>query len=85
MEWLAQNDASLFSAWCEQLIRAEAPLLRRLAIHGMIEYAALSWDDKVALATRQSRVTCLCITSRDLPARAMRLSVCARRYAPATH
>jgi hypothetical protein len=47
MEWLAQNDASLFSAWCEQLIRAEAPLLRRLAIHGMIEYAALSWDDKL--------------------------------------
>src|SRR5207249_4314125 len=47
MEWLAQKDVSLFSAWCEQLIRAEAPLLRRLAIHSMIEYAELSWDDKL--------------------------------------
>ncbi len=47
LEWLAQNDASLFSAWCEQMIRAEAPLLRRLAIHGMTEYTAISWDDKL--------------------------------------
>ena len=45
--WLAQHDTTLFAAWCEQLIRADAPLLRRLALHGMIEYAGLSWDNKL--------------------------------------
>jgi hypothetical protein len=47
MAWLAQHDTIVFAMWCEQLIRAEAPLLRRLALHGMIEYMAPSWDDKL--------------------------------------
>ena len=35
LEWLAANDATVAERWCDQLVRADAPLLRRLAVHGI--------------------------------------------------
>ena len=85
MAWLAQHDKTLFAMWCEQLIRADAPLLRRLALHGMIEYAALSWDNKLRWLLAKVELHARPLHHEILPARAMRLSACTRGYAPAAH
>ena len=36
LEWLAGNEPSKAAQWCDRLVAAPAPILRRLAIHGVI-------------------------------------------------
>ena len=47
LEWLAGNDVGAAARWCDQLARADAPLLRRLAAHGIYSRADLSPDAKI--------------------------------------
>ena len=47
LEWLAANDADAAARWCDQLAGADAPLLRRLAVHGLYARADLSPDAKI--------------------------------------
>ena len=46
LDWLAENDVGAAARWCDQLARADAPLLRRLAAHGVYSRADLSPDAK---------------------------------------
>ena len=48
LEWLANNRVDVASLWSERYAAAEAPLLRRLAIHTLSERTDLSADDKLA-------------------------------------
>ena len=48
LEWLAGNRADVARLWSERYAAAEAPLLRRLAIHTLAERTDLSADDKLA-------------------------------------
>jgi hypothetical protein len=50
LQWLAANRAVVAAGWCDQLIRSEAPLLRRLAVHALPARSDLSADEKVQLA-----------------------------------
>jgi hypothetical protein len=47
LQWLAANRAVVAAGWCDQLIRSEAPLLRRLAVHALPARSDLSADEKV--------------------------------------
>ncbi len=47
LEWLASEHSSAAAGWCERLIRSEAPILRRLAVHVLPQRTDLSADDKV--------------------------------------
>ena len=48
LEWLADNRADVARLWSERHAAAEAPLLRRLAVHTLAERTDLSADDKLA-------------------------------------
>ena len=48
LEWLADNRAGVARLWSERYAAAEAPLLRRLAVHTLAERTDLSADDKLA-------------------------------------
>ena len=48
LKWLADNRAAVARLWSECYAAAEAPLLRRLAIHTLAERTDLSADDKLA-------------------------------------
>ena len=47
LEWLAQNQPETAAWWCLQLVSAEAPLLRRLAVHTSCKRTDLTADEKV--------------------------------------
>ena len=47
LEWLATNDVGAAARWCDQLAGADAPLLRRLAVHGLYARADLSPDARI--------------------------------------
>ena len=47
LEWLSANDPTTAAGWCEQLAGAEAPLLRRLAIHALCARGDLDPDEKL--------------------------------------
>ena len=47
LEWLGENDAAAANHHCGQLAKSEAPLLRRLAIHGITERRNLEPDRKI--------------------------------------
>ena len=47
LQWLAAHDVGPAARWCDQLARADAPLLRRLALHGLCARADLSSDAKI--------------------------------------
>ena len=47
LEWLASNQADTAARWCNRLVRSEAPLLRRLAVHGLYKREDLTADDKI--------------------------------------
>ena len=47
LEWLAANDARAAERWCDQLVCADAPLLRRLAVHGIHARTDLPPDARV--------------------------------------
>ena len=47
LEWLAVNDVGAAARWCDRLAGAAAPLLRRLALHGLHTRADLSPDARI--------------------------------------
>ena len=47
LEWLASNRPETAAQWCERLVNAEAPLLRRLAIHTLSVRGDLTPNEKV--------------------------------------
>ena len=47
LEWLASNQIDAAAQWCDRLVRSDAPLLRRLAIHGLTERGDLTADNKI--------------------------------------
>lgn len=47
LEWLILNQAGAAAQWCIRLANSDAPLLRRLAVHGISERKDLTADDKI--------------------------------------
>ena len=47
LESLALNQVDAAAQWCDQLVQSDAPLLRRLAIHGVSKRGDLTADDKI--------------------------------------
>ena len=47
LEWLASSEADAAARWCDQLVCSDAPLLRRLAVHGVSKREDLTADDKI--------------------------------------
>ena len=47
LEWLGSNQADAAARWCSRLICFDAPLLRRLAVHGMSKREDLAADNKI--------------------------------------
>ena len=47
LEWLILNQAGAAAQWCIHLVNSDAPLLRRLAVHGISERKDLTTDDKI--------------------------------------
>ncbi len=47
LEWLILNQAGAAVQWCIRLANSDAPLLRRLAVHGISEREDLTADDKI--------------------------------------
>ncbi len=47
LEWLASNQVEIATRWCDRLVGSDAPLLRRLAVHGVSELKDLTADDKI--------------------------------------
>lgn len=47
LEWLASNQAETAAQWCDRLVGSDAPLLRRLAVHGMSKRDDLTADEKI--------------------------------------
>ena len=47
LEWLASNQADAAARWCDRLVCSDAPLLRRLAVHGLSKREDLTTDDKI--------------------------------------
>lgn len=47
LEWLASNQAETAARWCDQLVDSDAPLLRRLAVHGVSKREDLTADAKI--------------------------------------
>ena len=47
LEWLIQNQADVAVQWCTRLAVSDAPLLRRLAVHGLSKREDLTADDKI--------------------------------------
>ena len=48
LEWLVTHDLIAARSWCDRFAKADAPLLRRLAVHATNARQDLSADDKVA-------------------------------------
>ena len=53
LEWLAENEKPAASHWCDELVTADAPLLRRLAVHTVFARADLTADEKVEWLSTQ--------------------------------
>ena len=47
LEWLASNQADAAARWCDRLGCSDAPLLRRLAVHGLSKREDLMADNKI--------------------------------------
>ena len=47
LEWLASNQVDTATRWCDRLVCSDAPLLRRLAVHGLSKREDLTADDKI--------------------------------------
>ena len=47
LEWLASNQAETAAQWCDRLIGSDAPLLRRLAVHGVSKRDDLTANKKI--------------------------------------
>ena len=47
LEWLAENQESTATRWCDHLVGSETPLLRRLAVHTLSARIELAPDQKI--------------------------------------
>ena len=47
LEWLAENQTSTATRWCDHLVNSETPLLRRLAVHTLSARTELAPDQKI--------------------------------------
>lgn len=47
LEWLASNQVETAMWWCDRLVSSDAPLLRRLAVHGVSNLESMTADDKI--------------------------------------
>ena len=47
LEWLVSNQLDAVERWCDRLVGADAPLLRRLAVHGVSKREDLTADRKM--------------------------------------
>jgi hypothetical protein len=47
LEWLTSNQVDVAVQWCNRLVSSDAPLLRRLAVHGLSKREDLTADDKI--------------------------------------
>ena len=47
LEWLIRNRTDVAVQWCTRLAASDAPLLRRLAVHGLCKLEDLTADDKI--------------------------------------
>ncbi len=47
LEWLASNRVETAARWCDRLVESDAPLLRRLAVHGVSKRDDQSADEKI--------------------------------------
>ena len=47
LEWLVLNQPDEAEHWCNRLVHSDAPLLRRLAIHGLSKREDLTADNKI--------------------------------------
>ena len=47
LEWLTSHQVDTAAHWCDQLVCSDAPLLRRLAVHGLFKRGDLTADNKI--------------------------------------
>ncbi len=47
LEWLVSNQVETAMWWCDRLVSSDAPLLRRLAVHGVSNLESMTADDKI--------------------------------------
>ena len=47
LEWLVSNQIEKAMWWCDRLVSSDAPLLRRLAVHGVSHLEKMTADDKI--------------------------------------
>ena len=47
LEWLTLNQVDIAAQWCNRLVSSDAPLLRRLAVHGLFKRENLTVDEKI--------------------------------------
>ena len=47
LEWLILNQVDIAAQWCNRLVNSDAPLLRRLAVHGLFKRGDLTADNKI--------------------------------------
>lgn len=47
LKWLASNQVETAAWWCDRLVDSDAPLLRRLAVHGISQRKDVTADDKI--------------------------------------
>ncbi len=47
LEWLASNQVETAMWWCNRLVSSDAPLLRRLSVHGVSNLESMTADDKI--------------------------------------
>lgn len=47
LEWLTSHQVDAAARWCDQFVCSDAPLLRRLAVHGVSKREDLTADDKI--------------------------------------
>ena len=47
LEWLASNQVETAMWWCDRLVSSDAPLLRRLAVHGVSKRKDMTADNKI--------------------------------------
>ena len=47
LEWLVANEVETAAQWCDRLVDSDAPLLRRLAVHGISKRKDMTADDKI--------------------------------------
>ena len=47
LEWLASNQIETARWWCNRLVSSDAPLLRRLSVHGVSNLESMTEDDRI--------------------------------------